>query len=108
MAGSGAGDEALRQPVRDFNVADDHVDSFVAAAIAAYAPYAQDAAFLAGIQRAGIVAHDQQGAVDVARRVAGMAASGAGDEALRQPVRDFNVADDHVSSFVAAAIAAFG
>ncbi|WP_345471820.1 DUF732 domain-containing protein [Actinoallomurus oryzae] len=108
MADSGAGDEALRQPVKDFNVADDHVDSFVAASIAAYAPYTQDNAFLAGIQKVGINAHDQQGAIDVARRVAEMADSGAGDEALRQPVKDFNVADDHVDSFVAASIAAFG
>ena len=67
-----------------------------------------DHSFLSAIQRAGITAHDQQGAVDVARRVAGMADSGASDEALRQPVRDFNVADNHVDSFVAASIAAYG
>jgi hypothetical protein len=67
-----------------------------------------DHSFLSAIQRAGINAHDQQGAVDVARRVAGMADSGASDEALRQPVRDFNVADNHVDSFVAASIAAYG
>jgi hypothetical protein len=108
MADSGASDEALRQPVRDFNVADNHVDSFIAASIAAYSPYAPDSAFLMAIQKAGINAHDQQGAVDVARRVAGMADSGADDEALRQPVRDFNVADDHVESFIAASIAAYG
>jgi hypothetical protein len=67
-----------------------------------------DHSFLSAIQRAGINAHDQQGAVDVARRVAGMADSGASDEALRQPVRDFNVADNHVDSFVAASIGAYG
>jgi hypothetical protein len=67
-----------------------------------------DHSFLSAIQRAGIVAYDQQGAIDVANQVAGMADSGASDEALRQPVRDFNAADNHVDSFVAAAIAAYG
>jgi hypothetical protein len=36
MASSGASDEALREPISDFKFADNHIDSFVAASIAAY------------------------------------------------------------------------
>ncbi|GAA4481967.1 hypothetical protein GCM10023191_001560 [Actinoallomurus oryzae] len=106
MDSSNAGADDMARVIRNFGVYDEHVDAFEAAATAAYGSYGQDAAFLQGIHRAGIIAPDQE-AVETANEVARMDSSNASADDMARVIRNFGVYDEHVDAFEAAAIAAY-